>query len=174
VNVTCFTDAQVQAHLDRVLTLYVPADVCAVIAAKQEGPTIAGVIDRTRRFAGEVIAVVGRSTDRTAELAAESGASVLLLEITFPVILLQRRRVNAVYAAAAVAFHGGTWLALGLDYWAWAAVVAVVAVDWSPFVERRLIRRSARYRLWRVPRDRVAAGNQRPPADVEKHEEHSA
>jgi len=78
VNVTCFSDAQLQAHLDRVLTRYGAADVCAVIAAKQEGPTIADVVNRTRRFAGEVIAVIGRSTDRTAELAAESGANVLL------------------------------------------------------------------------------------------------
>ena len=78
MNVTCISDARVQAHLDRVLTHYVAADVSAVIAAKQEGPTIADVISRARRFAGEVIAVVGRSTDRTAELAAESGAAVLL------------------------------------------------------------------------------------------------
>ncbi|MEA2932057.1 MAG: hypothetical protein QOI56_842 [Actinomycetota bacterium] len=73
-------------------------------------------------------------------LAHVLAAAVLLLELTFPVVLLVHgrpgRRIGAFYAAAAVAFHAGTWLALGLDYWAWAAVVVVVVVDWTPLVER--------------------------------------
>jgi hypothetical protein len=76
-----------------------------------------------------------------AGLAHGLAAAVLLLELTFPVVLLVQgrpiaNRVAAVYAGAALAFHGGTWLGLGLDYWAWAAVVTIVVVDWCPVVER--------------------------------------
>ena len=77
MNVACFTDAVVQAHLDRAVTHHVATDVSVVIAAKQEAPSIGDVIDRTRRYAGEILVVVGQSTDGTADVAAGSGASVL-------------------------------------------------------------------------------------------------
>jgi glycosyltransferase involved in cell wall biosynthesis len=77
VNVTCFTDAVMQAHLDRAVLQHAATDISVVIAAKQEAPTIAQVIDRTRRYADQVFVVAGRSTDGTAQLAAESGAIVL-------------------------------------------------------------------------------------------------
>jgi dolichol-phosphate mannosyltransferase len=76
MNVTCYTDATIQAHLDEAVAHHVATDVSAVIAAKQEGPTIAEVINRTRRYAGEIIVVVGHSTDGTADLAARCGARV--------------------------------------------------------------------------------------------------
>ena len=37
MNVTCFTDAVIQAHLDKAVARHVATDVSAVIAAKQEG-----------------------------------------------------------------------------------------------------------------------------------------
>jgi dolichol-phosphate mannosyltransferase len=77
MNVTCFTDAAIQAHLNRAVAHHVAADVSVVIAAKQEAPTIADVVNRTRRYAGEVFVVDGHSTDGTPELAARCGASVL-------------------------------------------------------------------------------------------------
>jgi dolichol-phosphate hexosyltransferase len=77
MNVACYTDAVVQAHLDRAVTRHVIADVSVVIAAKQEAPSIAAVIDRTRRYAGEIIVVVGDSTDGTPDVAARSGATVI-------------------------------------------------------------------------------------------------
>jgi glycosyltransferase involved in cell wall biosynthesis len=77
MNVTCFTEAVIQAHLDRALAQHVATDVSAVIAAKQEAPSIADVVNRTRRFAGKVFVVDGHSTDGTPELAARCGASVL-------------------------------------------------------------------------------------------------
>jgi glycosyltransferase involved in cell wall biosynthesis len=77
MNVTCFTDAAVQAHLDRAVTHHVATDVSVVIAAKQEAPSIADIVFRTRPFAGQVFVVVGHSTDGTSELAARSGAGVL-------------------------------------------------------------------------------------------------
>jgi dolichol-phosphate mannosyltransferase len=77
MNVGCYTDAVVQAHLDRAVRHHVATDVSAVIAAKQEGPSIAGIVERTRIYAGHVIVVAGHSTDGTAELAAQSGATVL-------------------------------------------------------------------------------------------------
>ncbi len=77
MNVACFTDAVIQSHLDRTVAHHVATDVSAVIAAKQEAASIGDVLARTSRYAAEVICVVGPSTDGTAELAAESGATVL-------------------------------------------------------------------------------------------------
>jgi glycosyltransferase involved in cell wall biosynthesis len=77
MNVTCFTDATIQAHLDKAVARHVATDVCAVIAAKQEAPSIPDVIRRTRRYANEVIVVAGYSTDGTPEIAERCGARVL-------------------------------------------------------------------------------------------------
>ncbi len=77
MNVACYTDATIQAHLDKAVARHVATDVTAVIAAKQEGRTIADIVCRTQRYAGEVVVVVGHSVDGTAEIAARSGAVVL-------------------------------------------------------------------------------------------------
>jgi cellulose synthase/poly-beta-1,6-N-acetylglucosamine synthase-like glycosyltransferase len=77
MNVTCFTDAAIQAQLNKVVEHHVAKDVSAVIAARQEAPSIADVVSRTRRYAGEVFVVDGHSTDGTPELAPRCGASVL-------------------------------------------------------------------------------------------------
>ncbi len=77
MNVTCFADGVTQTRLDRAIRHHVAADVSVVIAAKQEAPSIAGVISRTRRYASEIVVVVGRSTDGTATIAGEGGAKVL-------------------------------------------------------------------------------------------------
>jgi dolichol-phosphate mannosyltransferase len=77
MNITCFTDATIHARFDEVAARHIAADVSAVIAAKQEGPTIGDVIGRTRAYVGEVLVVVGRSTDDTAGIAERSGATVL-------------------------------------------------------------------------------------------------
>jgi dolichol-phosphate mannosyltransferase len=78
MNVTCFTDAQIQAHIDKALVHHVATDVSVVIAAKQEAPSIAGIIDRTRRYASEIVVVDGHSTDGTPDVATRHGASVLV------------------------------------------------------------------------------------------------
>jgi dolichol-phosphate mannosyltransferase len=78
MNVTCFTDAVNQAHLDQARAHHVATDVSAVIAAKQEAPTIGDVVRRAQRYASAVFCVVGHSTDGTAEVAASSGATVLV------------------------------------------------------------------------------------------------
>jgi glycosyltransferase involved in cell wall biosynthesis len=77
VNVTCYTDAVIQAHLDKAVARHVATDVSAVIAAKQEAPSIGAVIDRARQYAGTIYCVVGHSTDGTADEAARHGAIVL-------------------------------------------------------------------------------------------------
>src|SRR5688572_20104613 len=77
MNVTCFADALTRTRLDRAITHHVAADVSVVIAAKQEAPSIGDVLERTRRFAREILVVVGHSTDRTGEIAAEGGATTL-------------------------------------------------------------------------------------------------
>jgi len=77
MNVTCFADAVVQTQLDRAVTNHLATEVSVVIAAKQEAPSVGGVIERTRRYAGQILVVVGPSTDGTAEVATARGASVL-------------------------------------------------------------------------------------------------
>ncbi len=77
MNVTCYGDAEVQAQLDRAVAHHVATDVSAVIAAKQEAPSLGEIVHRTRRYAGTIICVVGASTDGTAEVAASVGAVVL-------------------------------------------------------------------------------------------------
>ena len=53
------------------------ADVSGVIAAKQEARTIEQMVRRCERYAGEIVVVVGRSTDGTGDIAGRSGANVL-------------------------------------------------------------------------------------------------
>jgi glycosyltransferase involved in cell wall biosynthesis len=77
MNVTCFTAATIRAHLQDAVTRHVTTDVSAVIAAKQEARTIDDVISRTQRYVGDVIVVVGHSTDGTADVAARAGARVI-------------------------------------------------------------------------------------------------
>jgi dolichol-phosphate hexosyltransferase len=77
MNVACFADALTHSRLNQAATHHVAADVSVVIAAKQEAPSIGGVIDRTRQFANEILVVVGQSTDGTADVAAQRGANVL-------------------------------------------------------------------------------------------------
>lgn len=77
MHVTCFTDAVTRAELDRAAARHVAADVSAVIAAKQEAPSLGAVVTRVRQYAGEILVVVGASTDGTAEVAALAGARVV-------------------------------------------------------------------------------------------------
>jgi hypothetical protein len=64
-------------------------------------------------------------------------AGTLVLELGFPAVLLWDRMRTSV-AVSAAAFHGGTWLVLGLDYWAWAAVDLILLIPW----DRLMIRQS--------------------------------
>jgi len=57
-------------------------------------------------------------------------AAVITLELSFPVVAFLPGWRPA-YALAAVGFHAGTWLTMGLDYWLWAAVTVVILVDWT-------------------------------------------
>ena len=77
MNTACFADTVTRSRLDRAAKHHVAADVSVVIAAKQEAPSIAGIVDRTRHYASAILVVVGRSTDGTADIAAATGASVL-------------------------------------------------------------------------------------------------
>ena len=77
MNAPCLTDAAIRAHINEILPRFVAADVCAVIAAKEEGPTVGGVVRRARERAGDVIVVAGASTDGTAEIARDCGARVV-------------------------------------------------------------------------------------------------
>lgn len=54
------------------------ADVAAVILARNEERSVGAAIEGARRHARRVVVIDGRSTDRTREVAAESGAEVVL------------------------------------------------------------------------------------------------
>lgn len=64
-------------------------------------------------------------------LATASAAFLLGLELLFPLVLFLRSARPA-FVLAAIALHAGTWVLLGLDYWLWAAVVAVVFLLGEP------------------------------------------
>jgi len=57
-------------------------------------------------------------------------AAVILIELSAPFLLLSHRAA-AWFVVAAAALHGGIWLTLGLDYWAWILTVAAVALPWD-------------------------------------------
>ena len=74
---------------------------------------------------------VARFVADRAWLATTLAGSVLATEVLAPAALVVRRGRWA-FVAAAVALHAGTWLALGLDYWAWALTVVVVIGTFRP------------------------------------------
>jgi hypothetical protein len=67
--------------------------------------------------------------------AKATSIGILGLELTFPLVLVVKR-VRVWYAVAAVGLHLGTWLLLGLDYWAWALTVPLLLIDWPAVAER--------------------------------------
>jgi hypothetical protein len=62
-------------------------------------------------------------------LAHLVAAGTMAFELGFPLLVLHRRTRPALVVLAFV-FHGGIWLTLGLDYWKYAFVVALLLVDW--------------------------------------------
>lgn len=60
-------------------------------------------------------------------LCVGAAASLLALELTFPIVLVVRS-ARVPYAAFAGLLHTTTWLTLGLDYWSWSLTAALVAV----------------------------------------------
>lgn len=67
--------------------------------------------------------------------AVLSAAFILGLEIAFPLVLVWRG-LQPWFALGAVLLHAGTWLLLGLDYWAWMLTVPLLLVDWTAVGER--------------------------------------
>jgi hypothetical protein len=65
--------------------------------------------------------------------ARATGAFILTFELTFPLAVL-RRGLQPLYALVAVCLHVATYILLGLDYWAWAAAVLLLFVDWPAVV----------------------------------------
>ncbi|HTI37713.1 MAG TPA: glycosyltransferase family 2 protein [Vicinamibacterales bacterium] len=77
MNTISFAETAARIRLERAAAHHVAADVSVIIAAKQEAPSIGGVIDRARHYASAIHVVVGRSTDGTADIAAAAGVEVL-------------------------------------------------------------------------------------------------
>ena len=67
--------------------------------------------------------------------ARVSAAFIIGLELAFP-LAIWHRRIRPLIALTAVVLHAGTWVLLGLDYWAWAATVVIVLIDWPAILER--------------------------------------
>ena len=59
-----------------------------------------------------------------------AAAGILGLELAAP-LALAVRSWRVPFALAAVALHVGTWLTLGLDYWAWAATILIITVPFD-------------------------------------------
>ena len=59
-----------------------------------------------------------------------AGIGILGVELGFPLGLVWRRLLPW-FAAVAVVLHAGTYLLLGLDYWAWMLAVPLLLVDWT-------------------------------------------
>lgn len=76
-------------------------------------------------------------------LAHLSAALILGFELLFPIVLFWPR-IRPLFAVFAVAFHGGTFLVLGLDYWSYAVVAVLLLIDWP--------------RVWVGVRQRVSSG----------------
>lgn len=55
------------------------------------------------------------------------GGIILAAELTFPVITFGRR-LRPAYGLVMIGLHVLMWLTLGLDYWSWAALVALMLV----------------------------------------------
>lgn len=55
---------------------------------------------------------------------------ILALELGAPLVWL-RPRMAPVFVVAAATMHAGTWLVLGLDYFAHLAIVALVVLSWA-------------------------------------------
>lgn len=72
-----------------------------------------------------------------------AGIGILGLELGFPLALVWRRLLPW-FALVAVSLHAGTYLLLGLDYWAWMLAVPLLLVDWPGLLARRGIPRSRR------------------------------
>jgi hypothetical protein len=70
-----------------------------------------------------------------------SSTSLLAFELSFPVVLFVRK-LRPFYAIGAVVLHVLTWFLLGLDYWAWAATVLIVFIDWPAVADRARVRRA--------------------------------
>jgi glycosyltransferase involved in cell wall biosynthesis len=76
MNAICFEDEAIRSRLRHAAVHHTVDAVSIVIPAKQEAASIASVIERSRGYARDVLVVVGRSTDGTAEIASARGASV--------------------------------------------------------------------------------------------------
>ena len=88
-------------------------------------------------------ALNGRApTDRLALFIADRpllahlvALAVIGVELGF-LLVLARPRWRPWFALAALVLHTGIYLTHGLDYWMWAATVAVVLIDWQPLAAR--------------------------------------
>jgi hypothetical protein len=88
--------------------------------------------------------------------AKASAIGILGVELGAPLVLVFKR-LRVWWVLAVVGLHVGTWILLGLDYWAWALTVPLVFVDWPAVAERAraavATRRGRRARALGLPSD---------------------
>jgi hypothetical protein len=78
---------------------------------------------------------LARAIAGNAALCHAIAAVTLAIELSAPVVLYFRRS-RPWFFVAVLLLHGGIWIALGLDYWAWIMCVGVVAVIGSTHLDR--------------------------------------
>jgi len=93
--------------------------------------------------------VIARAIADQVWLATFTAGCILAFELSAP-LWLASRRGRLWFLAGAVALHVGTWLTLGLDYWAWILTVAVLTVPWDELRGRSLSPQPALFRC-RLP-----------------------
>ncbi|HEY8527198.1 MAG TPA: hypothetical protein VIL48_19675 [Acidimicrobiales bacterium] len=67
--------------------------------------------------------------------AKATSTAILGVELLCPLVLVWKR-LRVWFVLAAVGLHLGTYVLLGLDYWAWALTVPLLFIDWPAVVER--------------------------------------
>jgi hypothetical protein len=68
-------------------------------------------------------------------LARAFATATLVLELAMPLVLV-RPVLARVLVPGVLGLHAGIWATMGLNYWAMAATVVVVLVDWPRLVDR--------------------------------------
>ena len=83
--------------------------------------------------------VVALFVANRAWLATATGIGFLAFEVGAPVLACWSRRSRWLLLLGASGLHVGTYLTLGLHYWAWVLTIAALVVPWDELIGRRRV-----------------------------------
>lgn len=73
-------------------------------------------------------------------LATATGIGFLAFELGAPVLACWSRRSRWLLLLGSIGLHVGTYLTLGLHYWAWVLTITALVVPWDELTARRHVR----------------------------------